>query len=105
MPLAVGDPGRLAMLCGTLGVLVGVLCLLAGLLRLGFVANFLSKPVIVGFMHGLAVGVAVAQLPKGPGIKAAGQTRPAQVLNPLPHPARTNPVPPATARAPFSVQP
>ena len=56
VPLAMGDPGRLAMLCATLGVMVGVLCIAAGLLRLGFVANFLSKPVIVGFMHGVVQG-------------------------------------------------
>ena len=73
-PLAGGDAGRLALLAAGLGVMTGVLCLLAGLLRLGFVANFLSKPVIVGFMHGLAVVVAVAQLPKVLGIKAAGET-------------------------------
>ena len=37
VPLAMGDPGPLAMLCATLGVMVGVLCIAAaGLLRLGF---------------------------------------------------------------------
>ena len=54
--------------------MVGVLCLLGGVLRLGFVANFLSKPVIVGFMHGLALVIVGAQLPKVLGIPASGET-------------------------------
>jgi len=74
VPLAMGDPGRLAMLCATLGVMVGVLCFAAGLLRLGFVANFLSKPVIVGFLHGVALVIIGSQLPKVLGIRAEGET-------------------------------
>ena len=54
--------------------MVGVLCLLGGALRLGFVANFLSKPVIVGFMHGLALVIVGAQLPKVLGIRSEGET-------------------------------
>ena len=89
-PLALGDGGRLALLSAGLGVMTGVLCLLAGLLRLGFVANFLSKPVIVGFMHGLAVVVAVAQLPKVLGIKSSGETTLEQLANLLPQLGGTN---------------
>ncbi len=73
-PLALGDPARLAALCALLGVMVGALCLLGGLLRLGFVANFLSKPVIVGFMHGIGVVILVSQLPKVLGLKGQGET-------------------------------
>src|SRR5260221_1958877 len=74
VPLALGDPGRLALLCAALGVMVGVLCIAAGLLRLGFVANFLSKPVIVGFIHGVALVIIGAQLPKVLGIRSEGET-------------------------------
>jgi high affinity sulfate transporter 1 len=74
VPLALGDPGRLAVLCAALGVMVGVLCIAGGLLRLGFVANFLSKPVIVGFMHGVALVIIGAQLPKVLGIRSEGET-------------------------------
>jgi len=102
-PLALGDAGRLALLAAGLGVMTGVLCLLAGLLRLGFVANFLSKPVIVGFMHGLAVVVAVAQLPKVLGIKSAGETALEQLLNALPQLGATNPVTLAIGGATFAV--
>ncbi|CAN5723327.1 sulfate permease [soil metagenome] len=74
VPLAAGDMGRMAMLCAALGVMVGVLCIAGSLLRLGFVANFLSKSVIVGFMHGVALVIIGAQLPKVLGIKSAGET-------------------------------
>ena len=74
LPMAAGDAGRLALLAAGLGVMVGVLCLLAGGLKLGFVANFLSKPVIVGFMHGLALVITAAQLPKLLGLQSVGQT-------------------------------
>ncbi len=73
-PLALGDPGRLALLAAGLGVMVGVMCVLAGVLRLGFVADFLSKPVIVGFMHGLALVIIGAQLPKVLGFRSEGDT-------------------------------
>jgi high affinity sulfate transporter 1 len=74
VPLALGDGARLAALSVGLCLLVGVLCLLGGALRLGFVANFLSKPVIVGFMHGLALVIVAAQLPKVLGVESGGQT-------------------------------
>jgi len=73
-PLALGDPLRLALLAAGLGVMVGVICLLAGVLRLGFVANFLSRPVITGFMHGLALVIVGAQIPKLLGFKVEGET-------------------------------
>jgi sulfate permease, SulP family len=102
-PLAGGDAGRLALLAAGLGVMTGVLCLLAGLLRLGFVANFLGKPVIVGFMHGLAVVVAVAQLPRVLGIRSAGETALEQLLNALPQLGAINPVTLAIGGATFAV--
>ncbi|MCC8432654.1 SulP family inorganic anion transporter [Reyranella aquatilis] len=71
-PLAIGDPTRLAFLAAGLGVMVGAICLLAGLFRLGFVANFLSKPVITGFLHGLALVILGAQLPKVLGLRVDG---------------------------------
>ena len=102
-PLALGDAGRLALLAAGLGVMTGMLCLLAGLLRLGFVANFLSKPVIVGFMHGLAVVVAVAQLPKVLGIKSGGETTLEQLANLLPQLGGANLVTLAIGGATFAV--
>ncbi|MGD9884922.1 MAG: SulP family inorganic anion transporter, partial [Reyranella sp.] len=92
VPMAPNDPARLMMLAADLGVMVGALCLIAGVLGLGFVANFLSKPVIVGFMHGLAVVIIVAQLPRVLGVKSEGQTTLDQAVNLLPRLADTNPV-------------
>jgi sulfate permease, SulP family len=102
-PLAAGDPARLAVLAAGLGLMTGALCLLAGLLRLGFVANFLSKSVIVGFMQGLALVVAVAQLPKVLGIKAGGETTLEQLANIAPRLGDTNLVTLAIGGATFAV--
>jgi high affinity sulfate transporter 1 len=90
VPLAHGDAARLAGLAADLGILVGVLCLVGAVLRLGFIANFLSKPVIVGFMHGLALVIVGAQLPKVLGIKAEGETALEQFLSMLPHLGESN---------------
>ena len=79
-PLAAGDPGRLAVLACVLAVLIGMTCILGSLLRLGFMADFLAKPVIVGFMHGLAVVIAVGQLPKLLGVPGGGETAVAQLM-------------------------
>jgi len=103
VPLAPGDPGRLALLAAGLGVMVGILCLLGGVLRLGFVANFLSKPVIVGFMHGLALVIAVAQLPKVLGLKSQGETTLEQAVSLLHRLGDTNVTALAIGAATFAV--
>lgn len=59
-----GDPGRAIALAGMLAVLMGAICIVAGLARLGAVAELLSKPVRVGYLNGIAVVVVVSQLPK-----------------------------------------
>ena len=73
-PLAGGDPVRLASLAGLLAIFIGVICVGAGLLRLGFMADFLAKPVIIGFMNGLAVVVVAGQLKNIFGFDAGGDT-------------------------------
>ena len=50
-PLAAGDAGRYAALAAMLAVLVGVFCFVGGLIRLGFLAELLSRPVLVGYMR------------------------------------------------------
>lgn len=62
MPLAAGEPARYASLAAALAILVGGLCLLGRLARLGFLADLLSKPVLVGYMAGVAVIMIVSQL-------------------------------------------
>jgi high affinity sulfate transporter 1 len=80
IPLAGGDIGRLAAMACVLALLMGLICILSSLLRLGFIADFLAKPVITGFMHGLAVVIAVGQLPKLLGIQGGGETTVAQFI-------------------------
>ncbi|HKY15358.1 MAG TPA: SulP family inorganic anion transporter, partial [Microthrixaceae bacterium] len=59
-----GDPGRAVALASALALLVGVIITAAGIARLGFIADLISKPTIIGYMNGLAVTILVGQLPK-----------------------------------------
>jgi high affinity sulfate transporter 1 len=59
-----GDPDELAAFTVALALMVGVLALVAGLLRLGFLANFISEPVLKGFIIGLALTIMIGQVPK-----------------------------------------
>jgi MFS superfamily sulfate permease-like transporter len=68
-----------AMVC-VLAILIGLICILASLLRLGFIADFLAKPVITGFMHGLAVVIIVGQIPKVLQVSGGGETTLEQLL-------------------------
>ena len=64
LPLSGGDPMRAVALAGMLAVVSGVVCILAGVLRLGFVTELLSKPIRYGYMNGIALTVLISQLPK-----------------------------------------
>ena len=59
-----GDPASLMRASATLTLLVGAILLLASLLRLGFIANFISEPVLIGFKAGIALVIVVDQVPK-----------------------------------------
>jgi SulP family sulfate permease len=80
-PLAAGDPGRYAALAGALAVVVGLLALVAYAARLGFVADLLSKPVLVGYMAGVAVTMIVGQLGKLTGVPVDGDGIPAEIAS------------------------
>lgn len=67
-PVAGGDPIRYAALAGLVALLVGLILVLAGTFRLGFVAHLLSRPVLIGYQAGLALVVVVSQLPRLLGI-------------------------------------
>ncbi|MDI2124772.1 SulP family inorganic anion transporter [Yinghuangia seranimata] len=71
-PLADGDPRRYAVLCAELALLVGLLSLAAWLLRLGFVADLLSRPVLIGYLAGVALIMIVDQLSKTTGVPVEG---------------------------------
>ena len=59
-----GDPAKLITATATLAALVGAMLLVARLLRLGFVANFISAPVLTGFKAGIGMVVVLDQVPK-----------------------------------------
>jgi high affinity sulfate transporter 1 len=64
LPLSHGDPARAIAIAGMLAVISGIVCILAGVLRLGFITELLSKPIRYGYMNGIALTVLISQLPK-----------------------------------------
>jgi len=94
-PLAAGDPDRYAELATVLALLVGALAVVAWLVRLGFVADLLSRPVVAGYLAGVALIMVSGQLGRLTGVpvtgesfisqvssfaRGAGQARPADVV-------------------------
>ncbi|MEU2489740.1 sulfate permease [Streptomyces sp. NPDC007883] len=71
-PLAGGDPVRYAVLASALAVAVGLMCVVAWAARLGFVADLLSRPVLVGYLTGVALIMMVDQLTKLTGVPTEG---------------------------------
>jgi len=71
LPLSGGDPARAVAVAGMMSVVAGAICILAGLLRLGFVTELLSKPIRYGYMNGIALVVLIGQLPKLFGVDIA----------------------------------
>jgi high affinity sulfate transporter 1 len=63
-PLSEGDPQRAVALAGAMAIVSGVLCVAAGLARLGFITELLSKPIRYGYMNGIALTVMLSQIPK-----------------------------------------
>ncbi len=63
-PLSHGDPARAVAIAGTMAVVSGAVCILAGAARLGFITELLSKPIRYGYMNGIALTVLISQLPK-----------------------------------------
>jgi high affinity sulfate transporter 1 len=64
VPLSGGDPTRAVALAGVMAIVSGAVCILAGILRLGFITELLSKPIRYGYMNGIALTVLASQLPK-----------------------------------------
>ncbi|WP_339115072.1 sulfate permease [Thioclava sp. GXIMD2076] len=76
----------------TLALLSGLMLLALGLFRLGFIANFLSHPVIAGFITASGLLIATSQLKHILGIKAGGATLPEMVVSIIGHLGQINPV-------------
>jgi len=77
LPLSAGDPHRAVAIAGALAIVSGVVCIAAGLARLGFITELLSKPIRYGYMNGIALTVMLSQVPKlfGFSVKAEGPVR------------------------------
>ncbi|WP_397453609.1 SulP family inorganic anion transporter [Pseudomonas sp. NA-150] len=77
LPLSAGDPLRAIALASAMALVSGVICIGAGLLRLGFITELLSKPIRYGYMNGIALTVLISQTPKlfGISIDGAGPLR------------------------------
>jgi high affinity sulfate transporter 1 len=76
-PLAAGDPHHAATLAAMMAVVSGAALIVAGITRLGFVTELLSKPIRYGYMNGIALTVLISQLPTlfGFSIKSHGPLR------------------------------
>jgi high affinity sulfate transporter 1 len=86
--LAVAGSQQYVRLAGLAALLAGTMLLLARVARLGFLANFLSRTVLVGFLTGVGIQVAVGQLPDMLGITTTGRQTPARLWDTaraLPH--------------------
>ena len=77
LPLSGGDAMRAVALASMMALVSGLVCMLIGVLRLGFVTELLSKPIRYGYMNGIALTVLISQLPKlfGFSIDGAGPLR------------------------------
>ena len=77
LPLSGGDPMRAVALAGAMAIISGSVCIVAGLAKLGFVTELLSKPIRYGYMNGIALAVLLSQVPKllGFSIESQGPLR------------------------------
>src|SRR5215468_7137686 len=77
LPLSAGDTTRAVALGGVMAIISGVVCVAAGLARLGFITELLSKPIRYGYMNGIALTVLLSQIPKllGFSVKSEGPLR------------------------------
>ena len=74
LPLAGGSSSRAVALAGLLAVMMGVILVIGGLLRVGFITDLLSKPIRIGYLNGVAVVVIIGQVPQLLGISAEATT-------------------------------
>ena len=73
LPLSAGDSARAVGIAGMMAVVSGIVCILAGAARLGFITELISKPIRYGYMNGIALTVLVSQLPKLFGFSVDGE--------------------------------
>ena len=79
LPLAAGDPERAIALAGLLAILMGAMLIAGGLFKLGFLTDLLSKPIRLGYLHGIALVVIVGQIPKVLGFSIQAESLPDEI--------------------------
>ena len=84
-----GDPARFALLVTLMALLVGVITLVAGLARFGFLADFVSKPILIGYITGVAIIMIVSQLGKLFGIPIQNENFILQIVELFTHLGQT----------------
>lgn len=60
----IADPAKAVAMAGMMAIVSGIVCILAGLFKLGFITELLSKPIRYGYMNGIALTVLISQIPK-----------------------------------------
>jgi high affinity sulfate transporter 1 len=92
LPLSAGNPQRAVALAGMMAIVSGIVCVAAGLARLGFITELLSKPIRYGYMNGIALMVLLSQIPKlfGFSVTAKGPMRQAWGIIDKVHAGNTN---------------
>ena len=73
LPLSAGGPERAVAIGGMLAIVSGVACVAAGVGRLGFITELLSKPIRYGYMNGIALTILLSQIPKLFGFSASAK--------------------------------
>ncbi|MBK9730364.1 MAG: sulfate permease [Chitinophagaceae bacterium] len=64
LPMSAGDPSKAIIVASMMAIVSGLVCILAGVFRLGFITELLSKPIRYGYMNGIALTVLLSQIPK-----------------------------------------
>lgn len=98
-----GDPQRAVALASALALMTGAITVLTGVLRLGFVADLISKPTMIGYMNGLALTILVGQLPKLFGFSVDAESFLGEVMGFVNGVATGETVPPALAIGVFGL--
>lgn len=88
--LAAGDPARFFALTCVLAIITGLLLLGSGILRLGFLSNFMSRSVLAGFLTGVGIQIAIGQLHGMLGVSASGDTTIEKLLDTARHVPESN---------------
>ena len=90
-PLVIGNHQKYVILASAVAIVLGLLFLVAGFLKLGFISDFISKPVLKGFVFGIALNIIIKQVPKLLGIEHGSGHAYQQLWHILTHLVHSNP--------------